>query len=94
MKKMLEPNSEKRISIDEALKDPYFLGLPIFSTLKDIKLPSGDSHEFLIKIQQGNRVLIRSNDRESRKSKDRSKAIKRKFPMAENEKEMEPPKKN
>lgn len=57
MKQMLELDPNKRISASEALKHPYFLKFPNACDPKELELLGGDSHEFLLRIQQGNREL-------------------------------------
>lgn len=59
---MLEMDPKKRITASEALKHPYFTTGPLPCEPKQIKLFDGDSHEFFIRIQQGNKALASSKD--------------------------------
>ncbi len=55
--RMLAPEAGKRITAAEALAHPYFRAFPPPSNPKELVQVDGDSHEFLLRVQQGNKVL-------------------------------------
>jgi len=61
LRKMLELDPRKRISAKAALAHPYFTTLPGICTQKEFKEKlyslDGDSHEYLLRVQQGNRAI-------------------------------------
>lgn len=59
---MLELDPKKRITASKALKHPYFITEPLPCEPKQITLLDGDSHEFFIRIQQGNKALVLSKN--------------------------------
>lgn len=62
---MLKLNPEERINASEALLHPCFSSDPLPCEPKDLKLLDGDSHEFLIQIQQDNKTLTLLKNNES-----------------------------
>jgi len=60
---MLEMDPKKRISASKALVHPYFSSAPLICDPKQIKLLDGDSHEFFLQIQQGNKALVSKKDK-------------------------------
>ncbi len=55
--RLLTPEPSKRLSAKAALSHPYFLAFPPPCDPKELAQVDGDSHEFLLRVQQGNRAL-------------------------------------
>ncbi len=58
---MLELDPKKRISAAEAKQHPYFVQAPIKASPEEMPKIVGDSHEFLLRVQQVNRSLLGSS---------------------------------
>ncbi len=57
LKQMLEVDPRKRISAKAVLSHPYFNTSPVPCDPKELRLLDGDSHEFLLRVQRGNKAL-------------------------------------
>lgn len=95
---MLELDPKKRISASKALMHPYFSTKPLACDPKDIPLLDGDSHEFLIRIQHGNKALAIKQDNSamcglvdrSKKTKQIIRASKRQLSIPQDESALAP----
>lgn len=54
---MLEVDPRRRITAGDALAHGYFSAEPFACAPERLRLLDGDSHEFFLRIQQGNKLL-------------------------------------